>query len=47
MGKGIIYIRRWDEMKENKKEKIECYVVSIIMLFMPLLMFLHWLIIGY
>lgn len=34
-------------MKENKKEKIECYVVSIIMLFMPLLMFLHWLIIGY
>lgn len=36
-----------EEAKKKKRETIECYIASIAMCIIPVLMFLHWLIIGY
>lgn len=35
------------EENQRKKETIECYIGCAVMCLMPILMFLHWLIVGY
>lgn len=35
------------EIKQKKRETMECYIASAAMCLIPILMFLHWLIIGY
>ena len=36
-----------EETRQKKRETIESYIASAVMCIVPVLMFLHWLIIGY
>ena len=35
------------EERQKKNEIVECYLAGAAMFLMPILMFLHWLIVGY